>query len=186
MKVLKSHIRLTALVLSFVFSNTALAAESTSNENKNNGTDNTVSNADTTSNASGDAVAPVETQLSKTPANTTSNDQLVEQPEASNNTQSYRQQREERYRQMQEAQLEAYKRHLEQRKQFFANNPAHNNQVPTYIQERRAAYMQEMEERRAFNIKMMEQHRKAADDRRKAMQLKMHQTSTEPEVVEKV
>ena len=186
MKVLKSNIRLTALVLSFVFANSAFAAEPTANENKDNSTANVVSNADSTANAGSDTVAPVKTKVSTTQEKTAGNDQLVDQSEASNNTQSYRQQREERYRKMQEAQLEAYKRHLEKRKQFFDNNPAYSNQVPADVQERRAAYMKEMEERRAFNIKMMEQHRKAAEERRQAMQLKMQRTSIKPEAQEKV
>lgn len=184
MKVLKSQIRLTALVLSFVFTNTVLAVEPTKNENKDNGTADTISNADLTNNAGGDAAAPVEAQ-----ASTAVNTQPDAQPQAVNDSQSYRKQFEERRRQAQQAQLESYKKFLERRKQYLADNPVpeygnqeFNNRLPADVQERRAAFIKEMEERRALNIKMMEERRKAADERRKAMQLKMYQTNTSPEV----
>lgn len=187
MKVLNSHIRLLALVISFVFTNTALATELTTDESKDNGAGNTISNVDLTNNANSDAVSPVETQ-----ANTVVSEKQSEQPQAIDDAQSYRKEMDERRRQMQQAQDEAYKRHLERRKQYFANNPApayenraFENNVPAYIQERRNEYIKQMEERRALNVKMMEEHRKAAEERRKAMQLKMYQTNTAAEPAEK-
>jgi hypothetical protein len=85
----------------------------------------------------------------------------------------------ERRQQAQEAQQEAYNRFLEQRKQYTA---AFNNNIPADILERRNEFIKQMEERRALNIKMMEEHRKAAEERRAEMQLKMHRTSTTPEL----
>ncbi len=184
MKVLKSYIQLTALVLSFVFTNAVLAVEPAKDESKDNGTGNTISSADLSGNTNSDAAPALETQ-------TIVDEQQAEQPQTMTDAQSYRQEMDERRRQMQEAQLEAYKRHLERRKQYFANkpvpaydNPGFDNNIPAYIQERRNEYIKQMEERRAMNVKMMEQNRKAAEERRKAMQLKMHQTCA-PESVQK-
>lgn len=176
MNVLKSQIRLTALVLSFVFTNTVLAAESTTNENKNNGAGNTISNADLTNNADSDIASPA------VKADTVVSEQQAEQSQTINDTKSWHQQIEERRRQVQEAQLESYKRFLERRKQ---NTAAFDNNIPAHVKERRDQYMKQMEERRALNVKMMEQHRKAAEERREAMQIKMHQTNTTPETANK-
>ena len=182
MKGLKSQT--TALVLSLVFTNSVLAAESTTNESKDNGAVDTISNADITNNAGGDDTAPVEAQ-----ANTAASTQQDTQPQTVSDSQSYRKQFEERRRLAQEAQLESYKKFLERRKQYFESNPApeYDNQafddrIPEDVQERRAAFIKEMEERRALNVKMMEERRKAAEERRKAMQLKMYQTNSTPEV----
>ena len=171
MKILKSQIRLTALVLSFVFTNTVLAAEPTTNENKDNGTGNTVSNADLTNNAGGDTASPV------VKADTVVNDQ-----QAITDTESWHKQIEERHLQVQKDQQEAYQRFLERRKQ---NTAAFNNNVPAHVQQRRDEFMKQMEERRALNVKMMEQHRKAAEEKREAMRIKMHQTNTTPETADK-
>jgi len=173
MKVLKSHIPLTALVLSFAFTNTVLAAESTTNESKDNGAANTISNADLSKNAGSDTASPV------AQADTTVSDQQVSQPQTINEAQSYRKQMDERRQQAQEAQQEAYNRFLERRKQYTAE---FNNNIPADVQERHNEFMKKMEERRALNIKMMEEHRKAAEERRAEMQLKMHRTSTTPEL----
>lgn len=174
MKVLKSYIGLTALVISFVFTNSALASESTTDESKENTASKTV----------GDA-APVAAK-----ADTVVSEEQASQPQNIDQAQSYRKEIEERRRQVQQAQDEAYQRHLERRKEFFANNPAYgnqayNNNIPADIQKRRNEYIKQMEERRALHVKMVEEHRKAAEERRKAMQLKMHQTNTAPEATDK-
>ncbi len=171
MKFLKSQIRLTALVLSFVFTNTVLAAEPTTNENKDNSTGNTISNADLTNNANGDTASPV------VKADTVVNDQ-----QAITDTESWHKQIEERRLQVQKEQQEAYQRFLERREQ---NTAAFNNNVPAHVQQRRDDFMKQMEGRRALNVKMMEQHRKAAEERREAMRIKMHQTNTTPETADK-
>lgn len=175
MKIIKSHIPLTALVLSFVFSNAALASESMSNENIDNSADKTTSNAVLTDKVSSNTATAV------TQASTEDNSQP--QVKVINEAQSYQQQREEHRRQVQQAQQESYKRFLERRKQYSAE---FDNNIPADIQERRNAFIKQMEERRAFNVKMMEQHRKQADERREAMQIKMHQTTTAPEQEKKV
>jgi len=186
MKVLKSYIQLTSLVLSFVFTNAVLAVEPAKDESKDNATGNTISSADLSGNTNTDAAPALETQTK-----TVVDEQQSGQPQTMTDAQSFRQEMDERRRQMQEAQLEAYKRHLERRKQYFANkpvpaydNPEFDNSIPAYIQERRNEYIKQMEERRAMNVKMMEQNRKAAEERRKTMQLKMHQTCA-PELVQK-
>ena len=186
MKVLKSYIQLTSLVLSFVFTNAVLAVEPAKDESKDNATGNTISSADLSGNTNTDAAPALETQTK-----TVVDEQQSGQPQTMTDAQSFRQEMDERRRQMQEAQLEAYKRHLERRKQYFANkpvpaydNPGFDNNIPAYIQERRNEYIKQMEERRAMNVKMMEQNRKAAEERRKTMQLKMHQTCA-PELVQK-
>jgi len=290
MKVLKSHIQLTALVLSFIFTNAVLAAEPTTNKSKDNGAADTISNADLTNNTVSDTAAPVaqadavvsdqqnsqpqasndaqsyrkqmderrqqaqaeqqeaykaflerrkqytaefnnnipadaqerhneflkqieqrralnsnkskdsgtadtisnadsdtaapvaqnadsETASSVAQADTASVQQ-ASQPQTINDTQSYRKQMDERRQQVQAAQLEAYKAFLERRKE---NTAAFDSNIPADVQERRKEFIKQMEQRRALNIKMMEEHRKAAEERRAEMQLKMHRTSTAPE-----
>jgi hypothetical protein len=280
MKFSKSHIQLTALVLSFVFTNTVLAAESTTNAIKDNETASTISNAgsetaspvaqtdtaatsdqltsqpqtsddaqsyrkqmdehrqqaqqaqeeayqrflerrkeniaafdnnipadvqerhskfikqmeqrralnvnaELTNDAGSDTASPVvqntdsETATPVAQADTAVSGQQVSQTQTINDAQSYRQQMDERRQQAQQAQLEAYKHFLERRKE---NTAAFDNNIPADVQERRNEFIKQMEERRALNIKMMEQHRKASEERRAAMQLKMHRTSTTPEL----
>ena len=186
MKVLKSHIQLTSLVLSFVFMNAAFASEPAVDASKDDSTANTISNTAPVSETNENATANVDAK-----AKSVLDEQQAEQLRTITGAQSYRQEMDERRRQMQQAQLEAYKRHLERRKQHFANNPAatydnpgFDNNVPTHIQERRDEFIKQMEQRRAMNVKMMEQYRKDAEQRRKAMQLKMHQTGV-PESVQK-
>jgi hypothetical protein len=170
MKALKSKIQLTALVLSFVFTNTVLAAESITTRSEDNGTANTISNT----------ASPV------AQADTTVSDQETSQPQSISDTQNYRKQNDERWQQVQKEQQEAYNRFLERRKQHLANNnSAFNNNVPAHVQERHNEFMKQMEERRALNIKMMEEHRKAAAERRETMQLKMHKTDNTPELDKK-
>ena len=142
MKVLKSHIPLTALVLSFAFTNTVLAAESATNESKDNGAANTISNADLTNNAGSDTATPV------AQANTAVSDQPASQAQTIDDAQSYRKQMDERRQQAQEAQQEAYDRFLEQRKQNVA---AFNSNIPADAQERHNEFLKQMEQRRALN-----------------------------------
>lgn len=176
MKVLKSYISLLMLVLSFVFTNSVLAAETVTNESKDNGAADTISNADLTNDTDSDTAATVDAQLTTVDS---------EQPEAISDVQSYRKEREERRLQVQKEQQQAYERFLERRKQFIANNPEFNSNIPGDVQARRDAFIKQMEERRALHVKMMEENRKAAEERRKAMQLKMHQTNTAPEAATK-
>jgi len=142
-------------------------------------------NADLTNDAGSDTASPVaqnadsETATPVAQADTAVSGQQVSQPQTINVAQSYRQQMDERRQQAQAEQLEAYKHFLERRKE---NTAAFNSDIPADLQERRTAFVKQMEERRALNIKMMEQHRKAAEERRAEMQLKMHRTSTTPEL----
>jgi hypothetical protein len=171
MKVLKMLLPLTAFAISIVFSNTVIAAESVTTESKDS------------------------TKLIDSPVDTEDNTAEVagEQQESSqlqtiDDTQSYyRKQFEERRRQIQEAQLEAYKQFLERRNQYSAfGNAEVDNEFPAYIQERRDQFLLEMEERRAYNVKMMEEYLKAAEERRNTMQLKMQQTNSACEDTNKV
>ena len=180
MKVLKSNISLLVLVLSFVFTNSVLAAESITNESKDDGAGDTISNADLASDANSDTAATVDAQPI-----TADSEQQADQPEAISDAQSYRKEMDKRRLQVQKEQQEAYEHFLELRKQFFANNPEFNSNIPADVQARRDEFIKQMEERRALHVKMMEEHRKAAEERRKAMQLKMHQTDTAPEVATK-
>jgi hypothetical protein len=186
MKVLKSHIQLTSLVLSFVFMNAAFASEPAIDASQDDSTGNTTSHAAPVSETKDGATANAEAK-----AKTMLDEQQAEQSPTITDAQRYRQEMDERRRQVQQAQLEAYKRHLERRKQHFANNPAatydnpgFDNNVATHIQQRRDEFIKQMEQRRAMNIKIMEQYRKDAEQRRKAMQLKMHKTCA-PESVQK-
>ena len=75
---------------------------------------------------------------------------------------------------------EAYKRHLQERRQRSAANRSYS--APEDVQARREAYIKLMDERKALIKKMMDEHRQAAEERRKSMLLKMNQTSTTPEL----
>jgi len=175
MKAFKSHFRFAISILSFVFSITAFAAEPGIDPSKDNG-----------STAKSDNVPAIEAQ-------TQVSDQQTEKADTVSDAQNYRNEIDERRRQVQQAQQEAYKRHIERRKQYLAGRPdapvydrqEMNNNVPAHIiQERRKQFIKQMEERRSMNVKMMEQNRKDAEER-KAMKLKMHQTET-PEPVKKM
>ena len=186
MRVLKSHVRLTTVVLSFVFTHAVFAGEPAIDVNEDNSASNTTGTVTPGNEISNDVTPAIEAKTQ-----TVVSEQQPEQTQTMTDAQSYRQEMDERRRQMQEAQLETYKRHLERRKQHFANRsaPAYDNQgyannVPAHIQQRRDEFIKQMEERRAMNVKMMEQNRKEAEERRKALQLKMHQTCA-PESVQK-
>jgi hypothetical protein len=186
MRVLKSHVRLTTVVLSFVFTHAVFAGEPAIDVNEDNSASNTTGTVTPGNEISNDVTPAIEAKTQ-----TVVSEQQPEQTQTMTDAQSYRQEMDERRRQMQEAQLETYKRHLERRKQHFANRPApaydnqgYANNVPAHIQQRRDEFIKQMEERRAMNVKMMEQNRKEAEERRKALQLKMHQTCA-PESVQK-
>ncbi len=155
---LKMVTQLATLLLTLALSNVLFAGESVKNAHKDNGTGNTVSNADATGHVDGDIPSA---SIAKATAKS--------QQKITNNILPFRQM-EKRHRQMREAQLEAYKRYLEERKQRSAS----------YNQAQREAYIKLKEERRALINKMMDEHRQAAEKRRKSMLLKMHQTSTTP------
>ncbi len=165
----KSPVQLTALVFLFIFSSTTLAAEAVKNEN--NRTSETISNAELADHTGSDVESTI---------NTTTNTTADHQQNFISDTQ-YFQQREERRRQMQEAQLEAYKQFLQNRKQYTSVSPY----LPADAQARREEHIKNMEQRRELMDSMMEQHRKAAEERRNSMRLKMHQTSTTPAMAEK-
>lgn len=85
---------------------------------------------------------------------------------------------EQRHRQMQEAQLEAYKRFLENRKN---NSSAY---LPADAQNRRNEYLKQMEQRRTLIKNMIDERRKAAQERKIKMLQKMHQTATPSAIAE--
>ena len=176
MTLLKTSTQLTTLLFTLAFSNTLFAEESVKNANKNNGTSNAVSNADVAGHADGSFSFAVNTQANATASS---------QQKITNDIHTFKQM-EERRRQMQEAQLKAYKRHLqERRQQSAAENQGRAYSVPKDVQARRDEYIKLMDERRTLMKKMMDEHRQAAEERRKIMLLKMHQTSTTPELANK-
>ncbi len=107
--------------------------------------------------------------------NTQSNETAGSKQKITNDVRTF-QQMQERRRQMQEAQLEAYKRHLQETRQRSAAN--RNYSIPEDVQARRETYIKLRNERKALIKKMMDEHRQAAEERRKTMLLKMNQTST--------
>ena len=102
---IKTSTWLTILLFTLASSNTLFAEESVKNAHKNNGAGNAVNNADITGHVDGGFSFAVNAQ---TKLSTNS------QHKISNNARTFKQM-EERRRQMQEAQLEAYKRHLQER-----------------------------------------------------------------------
>ncbi len=82
-------------------------------------------------------------------------------------------------RKIQEAQLEAYKRFLENRKYRSSAS------LPADTQRRRSEYIKQMEQRHSLMNNMMDERRKAAQEKREIMLRKMHQTSTTSAIAEK-
>jgi len=128
MKCFKSKIQLTALVLSFAFTNAALAVEPATKESKDN------------------SATPV------AQADSTASDQA----KTVSDNQDYRKEMDERRSQAQKAQQESYERYLERKKQhtaeFNKNIPAdvleRRNQVIKQMEERRALHVKMMEQHR--------------------------------------
>lgn len=159
----KIQIRLSVLALTLFLSNSSIAVELL-NDNKDNGTSNTVSHADLTGDANGNIGNNV---------NTSSYTSKSQQQQFISNTQSF-QQMEIRRRQMQEAQIQAYKQYLQRRKQQLSSD----NTLPPEVQARREQYIEHMKKRRELIDKMLDERRKAVQERRQAALHKMHQTST--------
>lgn len=155
--------RLTALILALLFTNTALAVE-LSNENKNNRTGNTISNDDSTGYANGNF------SITVAPKANTSNSH---QQQISNHARIIEQMKLRR-RLLQEDQLEAYNRHMQLRKQ----QSSAVNALPSGAQLRRDEYLEQMNKRRELMNKMVDEQRKAAQQRKQTMLQKTHQTST--------
>jgi len=154
MTITKSHIQLTALLFLFAFSKVAFSTQLAANEIK---TDVTISDSDI-----------------KMAVNTATDydHQRVNDDQPLQNM-------EQRYRQIQQEQLDAYKRFLENRKR---QSSAYR---PEDIQTRRDEYVKQMEQRRALIKNMMNERRKAVQERREKMLLKMHQTSITFAITEK-
>jgi Skp family chaperone for outer membrane proteins len=144
------------MLLILALSNVSFAGESVKNAHKGNGAGDTISHADTTGHVDGNFSSAVKANISY--RQKINNDILATQ------------QMLERQRKMQEAQQEIFKRYIQERRQLTA----------VYNQTQRKAFIKLMEERRTLMKKMMDEHRQAAEERRKTMLLKMHQTSTTP------
>lgn len=150
-------------MLALLFTNTALAVE-LSNENKNNRTGNTISNDDSTGYANGNF------SITVAPKVNTSNSH---QQQISNYARIIEQMKLRR-RLLQEDQLEAYNRHMQLRKQ----QSSAVNALPSEAQLRRDEYLEQINKRRELMNKMVDEQRKAAQQRRQTMLQKTHQTST--------
>ena len=159
----KSQIRLTLLTLALLISDMALAAE-LSNENKYNRSSNFIGNADTASDVNSNFSFTLNTK-----ANTSTKRQFTGDMQT-----IHIQQMEERRRLLQKDQLEAYKRHMQNRNQ----QSSVNENLPPDAQARREEYIKQMNTRRELMDKMMHERRKAAEEKRQVMLQKMHQTST--------
>jgi len=166
---IKHHALITTIVMALVFTNTVLAADPATNENKNNSTSDTISDVYNAGHTDGDSTFSVERNINTSPCY---------QHKSVDHADAY-QQMQQRRQQQQEAQLEAYKRFLEIRKQQLdrLNRPFANNYLPANLEAQHKTYVQNLEERRAFMEKMINERREAAAERRKTMQLKMHQTN---------
>jgi len=154
MTLIKSHIQLTALLISLVCSNAVIAGEANKNENKNNRAGDTFSDADLAGNAGGDFKFALEKR-----ATTISDADNLQQIEK------------EWHRQQQEA----YKQFLQNRHRLLNTNPY----LPADVQSRRNEYIRHIEQRRELFNKMNEQHRREMEERRETMRQKMYQTSAD-------
>jgi len=155
--------RLTALIFTLLFTNTALAVE-LSNENKNNRTGNTISNDDSTGHANGNfgiTVAPKANTSNSHQQQISNHARIIEQMKL-------------RRRLLQEDQREAYNRHMQLRKQ----QSSAVNALPSEAQLRRDEHLEKMNKRRELMNKMVNERRKAAQQRKQTMLQNTHQTST--------
>ncbi len=150
--------QLVTLLATLALSNVLFAGESIKNAHKDNGTGNTISNADAAGHVDGDFYPAVKTGSGVNSQQRFANDFRIFT------------QMGERRRQMHEAQLEAYRCFTQERRQQSAADS----------QTQGRAYIKLMDERHALMKKMVDKHRQAAEERRKSMLLKMHQTSTTP------
>ncbi len=154
----KTVTQLALMLFTLALPNVLFAEEYVKNAHKDNRAGHTISHADTAGHVDRHSSSAVK---AKTGVST--------QQKISNDILTLKQMR-ERHRKMQEAQLEAFKHYLQERRQ----------QSAAFNQTQRKAYIKLKEERREIMKKMMEQHRQAAEQRHKTMLLKMHQTSTTP------
>lgn len=173
----KIPVQLVACVFIYTLASAALATETVKNEHKNIWNGNTLSNADIASHTDGDFPFAVDTPVK--PA--ASHQQMVI------NDRLMFQQMEQRHRLMLQQQLEAYKLYLQrERHRSAANSPESDSSVLDAMQTRRKENLKYMEERRSLIKKMMDERRRAAEDKRKMMLQKMHQTNTTSELAKKV
>lgn len=154
----------TALPLSLFVLNAAVANEANTNEHKDNGTGHTISNADDVRHTDSNTGIDVDTVA-----------ETGDQPQKMiNDNSDYFEQMQQRRREVQQAQREAYLRHLERRaQQAPADYP-----MPKDTQQRRELFIKQMEERRQMAERIRNEYRKAAEMRRKERLQKMNQTST--------
>ncbi len=155
--------RLTALVFVLLFTNSASAVE-LSNEHKNNRTGNTISNDDSTGHANGNfgiTVAPKANTSNSHQQQISNHARIIEQMKL-------------RRRLLQEDQREAYKRHMQLRKQRSSAVKS----LPPEAQLRRDEHIEKMNKQRELLNKMADERRKAAHQRKQTMLQKTHQTST--------
>jgi len=129
---MKYQIKITAFLLTLVFANAALAADQITNENKNNSFSNTISDANNAGNTVGGSSFNAGRNVITSPC---------DQQQLSNRFDSY-QQIKEQYQQKQQAQLEAYNRFIENRKQQFSYYPSENKYIPSDIQARGETYIE--------------------------------------------
>lgn len=173
MKMIKKLARHTLWFLVFTLSNTLLATELVKNEHKDIRTSHTTGNVDVAGHADGNFYFTVNKQLN---ASGSYQQKIV-------NGNRMFQEMEQRRRQMQQQQLDAYKLYLKnKRQQSVANGANSNSNVQDEMLARRKAYIKHMEERRSLVKKLMDERRKNAEQQRKQMRYKMHQTSTAPEL----
>lgn len=158
--------QLTTLLISLAFTSVVIAADATTNENKNNSTSNTVSDVNTTSITSSNTQPVIEKQASSAPNSQVADTRMQHIREI----EKFQQMEKEWY----QKRRESYRQQLENKRQLNTA-PA----SPVDMELRRNEYIKHMEKRREFFNKMNEQRRKEFEQRRKEIQLKMHHTSTQ-------
>lgn len=156
----KPHVQLTAMLVLLACSMAGYAEDINKNANKNNRASDTVSDVYIT----GDAHGHTEPAIA-TPAGDVI---TAEHNEHRNNLRQIE-------KEWQQQRQEAYQRHLQRRQQFQTLVP----DSVTDTESRRKDYVNHMQQRRQLIDHMNEQRRKAIEERRENMRLKMHQTRTE-------
>ena len=162
----KMPIWLTALPLSLCVTAAAIANEPKINEHKDNGTGDTLSDADFVRHADRNTTVDVDTVAE-------TGDQ--QQDRSFDDRDSYSLM-EQRRREFMQAQQESYQRYLERLMERRLQQTPADYAMPADMQKRRELFLKQVEERKQLMDRVRDGHRKAAEERRNTRLQQMNQT----------
>ena len=170
---IKIHLWLSALPLSLCVVSTAIANEPKLNEHKNYRTGDFISDVDYVGHADRHASDDVDTAA----------DLDDQQAEGSTSDTDFYMQMEQRRRETERAQKDAYQRYLDQMERRMQQAP-NGYALPADMQQRRNLFLKHMDERKQMIDRMRDEKRKAVEIRRNEKRLQMNQTCTETATAE--